>query len=298
MINVDRLYSESIEKIQKLKEIEIKKSLEFRNVEHNLMSEQSKIMILTQLVTNYEASLLSLFNAKNSVFINFEQFSQILFDINFTLFHRKEISDKIMLINTKNDELKLINDAWKFLNGGDQSIETLDSNKVVAFSAAVLGLYKAGPNKEEKDEIKVKLYNNNLKGDPKIIHPNKQLGNNIFNDEKILYKVMPNIDWEQYRYSKDVKEHLKIYFRYFCERRIDHLMKKKNIYYSSKINSDFVNKDLVFKPHLSQVTQSVAENYRKKCIQKVETDSNKQYSTIRKIKLEEAYVYQSKKKDQ
>lgn len=300
MTNVDRLHKESKEKLTRLEENVKMKSLEFKDVEHNLMSEPSKNMIITQFVKDYEASLLSIFKDKKGVFMNFDEFSQVLFEIHFTLFDPKVISDDNIDIKKKNDEIKLLNEAWKFLKDNDRSIETVDSNRIVVFCAAVLGLYKRDSNIEKGEETKDKDKKNSVKGgNSKINSPIKHQENKVLLiEENLLIKVMSEVDFNLNSFSKELTKHLKIYFRYFCEKRIDHLRLEKNKYYSLKIKSDLVNKDLIFKTVLSPVSQCAADNYRKRCFDEVQTESNKSPLDIGKNKLHEAYVLQRKKKDQ
>ena len=293
MTNADRLYNESKEKIVRLQEMERSKSIEFNNIEHNLMSETSKIMILTKFFKDYEASLQRINKDKNCV-INLEEFSQILFDIYFILFDPKIVSDENINAKKKNDEVKLINDAWKFLIGGNRDIETVESDHVLVFLTAVLGLYKEDSGqKENKEEIKDIEGNNDVNPNSKISSPKDE--NKLIRSHSIVKKVMPHLDLNKYSFSKEVAKHLKIYFKYFCERRIDHLMQEKNQYYTSKLKLDLVNKDLVFKPVLSPVSQSAAENYRNRCLKEVESDSNKPPI---KLKIEDAHLIHRKKKEQ
>ena len=211
MTNADRLYNESKEKIVRLQEMERSKSIEFNNIEHNLMSETSKIMILTKFFKDYEASLQRINKDKNCV-INLEEFSQILFDIYFILFDPKIVSDENINAKKKNDEVKLINDAWKFLIGGNRDIETVESDHVLVFLTAVLGLYKEDSGqKENKEEIKDIEGNNDVNPNSKISSPKDE--NKLIRSHSIVKKVMPHLDLNKYSFSKEVAKHLKIYFR-------------------------------------------------------------------------------------
>lgn len=289
MIKVDRLHAESKEKLAKFEEYQ-RITLQSFNIEHDLMSQTSKKLILSQLDKKFQANVIN-YITKDSRSLNFEQFIQILFDINFTLFDPKITLEDKNDINKQKNELKLIHEAWKLLTGVDK-IGSLDSNKLFVFCAAVLGLYK-GQLIQEGENVKVdnKI---NLKSSLKSISPKKISARKVIKEENIV-KTVSSVNFGDHGFTNEFNKHLKISFRYFCENWIDHLMQEKNKHYASRLISN--NKDLVFKPCLSPQSYSLAKNNRKKCIYKVESE-NKNHSTRQKMKVEDAYVLHLKKREQ
>ncbi len=300
MIKSEKLHSESKKKSIRIQENERIKILEVKKLEkEDFLSKPSKLLILKNFVKNYEASLVSIFNAKYSVYLTFEDFSKVLFDIHFTLNDPKDSSDNSENSLKKNEENKIIREAWKFITSNDESLETVDSNKILVFFCTVLGLYKGEKDETDKKEseytvnkeAKSKIANNSKKRSP-----SKESSKIEEEDSNLLKNILHNVDIELYTYSRLVAKHLKICFRYFCENRINYIMDEKNRYYQTKqkINSE---KGILSKPVISPTSINVAQQFRKKLIDKIESDTLTPNITKRKINLEEAYVIQRKKKE-
>ena len=80
--------------------------------------------------------------------------------------------------------------------------------------------------------------------------------------EILLKKVVPELDLSLYAFSSKLMNHLKFYFRYFYDNRMNFLLKEKRKLYNNKTISQ---SELIFKPKLNAKTIKSAEEYRKKC---------------------------------
>jgi len=112
--------------------------------------------------------------------------------------------------------------------------------------------------------------------------------------EILLKRVVPELDLNLFGFSAKLMNHLKFYFRYFYDNRMNFLLKEKRKFYKKKAISQ-KQEDLVFKPELGKKTAKFAEEYRKKCKQQIQEEFNHQENNAEQgtksnsLKLEEIY---------
>jgi len=114
----------------------------------DLTTNSSKIKILENFVRNYEISLLSLFNKKDSLLVCFDEFVLLMANLGF--------------VKSKNESVELngkalLKDAWKILSNANEEAK-VDTNQILIFCSVVLGLYKGeegsnNVNNELKQEL-------------------------------------------------------------------------------------------------------------------------------------------------
>jgi len=229
-------------------------------------SVSSKTVMLEKFLKNYELCLLNIFNVKYGAIVNLFGFSKILSNLGFITneisgeFQKNE-DEKVdtmitnlnsfskMQMKTKiNDnvysrERELTKDCWNTIN--KENHEKIDSNQILIFLASISGLYDG---EEKADDIN----NNNSNPDKNIV------------DHQILKKLIPEINFENYKYPRSTVKQYKITFRELFENRMNFIMEAKKKSYAEK--RTYPNQDLVFKPKLDESTNKRAEVYRKKCI--------------------------------
>jgi len=145
--------------------------------------------------------------------------------------------------NVYSRERELTKDCWNTIN--KENHEKIDSNQILIFLASISGLYDG---EEKADDIN----NNNSNPDKNIV------------DHQILKKLIPEINFENYKYPRSTVKQYKITFRELFENRMNFIMEAKKKSYAEK--RTYPNQDLVFKPKLDESTNKRAEVYRKKCI--------------------------------
>jgi len=114
----------------------------------DLTTNSSKIKILEKFVRNYEISLLSLFNKKDSLLVCFDEFVLLMANLGF--------------VKSKNESVELngkalLKDAWKILSNANEEAK-VDTNQILIFCSVVLGIYKGeegsnNVNNELKQEL-------------------------------------------------------------------------------------------------------------------------------------------------
>ncbi len=229
-------------------------------------SVSSKTVMLEKFLKNYELCLLNIFNVKCGANVNLLGFSKMLSNLGFITndisgeFQKNEDEKVDTLISNLNSfsklqmkikindnvysrERDLTKDCWNAINKENQ--EKIDSNQILIFLASISGLYDG----EEKTE---EMSNNNNIQDKNIV------------DHQILKKLIPEINFENYKYPRSTVKQYKITFRELFENRMNFIMEiKKKSYADKRTNT---NQDLIFKPKLDESTNKRAEIYRKKCI--------------------------------
>lgn len=303
------------EKVQKNK-LKIKELYYMYDSEDELSSQMTIQMILEKFVNNFEISLLNLFNKKDTLLINFDEFCQLMRAIKFTRYNHALDMDSIdiKLKKKKDKEMGLLKDAWKILSnvhGEKSEEERIDSNQMLVFCAGLLGLYKGEVemnsitannsvhHTERKDKINSK--------EPSLIgklsdSPTKKNDKPIKITKNILKSVLPELDLSKYSYPQQTIKQIKSIFRYFYDNRVDALMLEKK--QAKQAKQETLNKELVFKqtPHFSssnRLKQS-AESFRKKICEKAQIPQegeNPDSPVKKQLKFEEAYEIMRKKKE-
>lgn len=216
----------------------------------------SKLIILEKFIKNYELCLFNNFNMKHGAFVNYEGFLKILFDLGFTKKeHVNECKEETKLTEmqtktfskmtkTRTDiderEKDLCREGWNYVNSGN--LEKIDSNQILIFLSSISGLYDG----EDTGEIKEVKQENNIN--------NQQ-----------LKKLIPEVDFEKYCYSREVVKKLKISYKELFENRMNFIMETKKKIYSEKRSTE--NKDLTFKPQINEKSIQRANEFRKKCLE-------------------------------
>jgi len=145
--------------------------------EDDLTTNASKLKILEKFVQMYELALLNLFNKKDSLLINFDEFCNLMLALGFVKYdHGNHVEEENVSENDKKKKEKeraLLNNAWKILSNTNINIENneeenhnderIDTNQLLVFCASLLGLYKGEDsisvgqnsviNSEEKHEL-------------------------------------------------------------------------------------------------------------------------------------------------
>lgn len=128
---------------------ENKEKVKLEEVYQDLTTVSCKKVILEKFVNNYELILLNLFNQKDSVVINFESYCNMMLSLGFIRYdhHRDEEEvknqDSEKEIKKREKEMKILKQSWRVLEGKQEdNKDSVDSNQLLVFCAALLGLYK------------------------------------------------------------------------------------------------------------------------------------------------------------
>lgn len=218
--------------------------------------------MLEKFLKNYELCLLNIFNVKYGATVNLYGFSKILNQLGFitndissdfqknddekveTLLTNLNSFSKLQMKTRVNEnvysrEKELTKDCWNTIN--KENSEKIDSNLILIFLSSISGLYDG--------EEKIEDINNT---DRNVV------------DHNVLKKLIPEINFDNYKYSRATVKQYKITFKELYENRMNFIMEAKRKSYAEKRTHP--NQDLIFKPKLDDATNKRADLYRKRCI--------------------------------
>jgi hypothetical protein len=314
---VEKLYKDAEErKVNKeKKQMRLKEFYNMYGSDDDLTTNSSKLKILEKFVQGYELILNKLFNKKDSLSINFDEFCNLMFDLGFIRYDHIEIeAENQDQKNQKNDkkekELSLLKDAWGILSASED--ERIDTNQLLVFSAALLGLYKGGVSEDKpiKDNIVNTLPNQHDEPTALNTHANNNSnltttrkqknttkkkyqkftsGSGSFTstnrksqkidfykadkENKNLLKIaVPELDINKYQYARNTVKHIKVLFRYMYDNRVNFLIELKKKDRAEKLNNKI--KEVGKSTFASAKLRQSAENFRKRIYEEVENERN------------------------
>ncbi len=166
---VDKLHKEGKE----LKEKKEKFISDVNNQQNNallketeLVTNNSNLIILKHFLKDFESCLLNLFHSNNDCHLNFEETCNLLYSFGFIKqqYEPNKLNEETEEVNISKistvpkDSTKeystnqLLHTVWKYLTLGKNEIERVDSNQILVFCAAVLGLY-VGDNPDQSSDF-------------------------------------------------------------------------------------------------------------------------------------------------
>ena len=270
---MNKLYNDNKKLIENFENQRKEKILnEVKQSEMNLMSKTSKKFILDKFITNFNKTLLELFNKSENSNITFEQYQNLLKGIG--------------CIKTENkieeDLIKLSFD--KYLNQKENEVET---NFVMLFCFSFLGIYNGNDEKIEEEENKNKKSNNN------------NLNKNNNNEKKItsvefIKNNFPELDLNKYSYPGKTVNVIKKKFFIFRT----NLMSLWN----EEINKKWKEKRLKneIKPEKAKKTAKemlYLENSRQKRFNELQESNTDIKLDSNKLKIEDTYQLMQKKQE-
>jgi hypothetical protein len=152
---VDKLYKdaeqrkENIDKLRNDKN-KIKEIYHLYDSDDELTNDASKLKILEKFVQNFEVILHKMFNKKDHVMMNFEEYSTVMFNLGFVHHDYMKVTKDVSQNKLNQKELNSLKDAWRIIHHPEESkdisqyeiAEKIDSNQLLVFCATLLGLYK------------------------------------------------------------------------------------------------------------------------------------------------------------
>lgn len=178
---------------------------------NELTTVSSQKLVLENYINSFELALLNLFNKKEDILMNFEEFKALITNLGFL---KLDTTDKVNLEeneSVKKDNSLLMN-AWKILTNNTENKEEeekVDSNQVLLFTCAIQGLYK-GEKKDTENEVENDEKNrNDNNANSNLNSPNKKKcvnGKNDISPKKSPFK-MPNrfgTTAEHHRYASSL----------------------------------------------------------------------------------------------
>ena len=292
--------------------------------DNDLTTFSSQKLVLETYINQFELNLINLFNKKEEIGLNKEEFKKLLINLGFL---------------KENENSSLFEQAWKITSNNSQ-LETIESNSVLLFTSSILGLYKG-----EKEDIDNEKTNNAFKSPKKekISSPHKipnrfstpnehhrfassigttfgighllnTTGNlkqedlNNINCFNILKKVLPDFDFEKYSYDIETAKQIRCLFKNWFIHRSEYIAKLKKEIKVNKIANNTNNENFNERVKASKNLRRSADNFRRRIFEEAEnnlsmknddTSNNENLKSIKskKLKLEEVYSILKKKKE-
>ena len=170
------------EREEKKKEIEDEMEKEMNKID--LLSSSTKKVILKKFISNFEKILSEMYNEKENIEINEEEYFQLL--------------EKLKCISNNNKNENLVKLSFnKYLNPNNNKI---NSNQFIIFALSFLGIYKG------KDEIKEEEKNKN---------------NKIISSTSFIKSNIPEFDFDKYNYSNKTTKLIKKKFLPFSSKMLE-----------------------------------------------------------------------------
>jgi len=253
-----------------------------------IITNNSNLIILRKFVKDFENSMTTLFGATSDYMVTFEDTCNIFHSIGFiktayelvktTITENNMENQTTELVENKDEENnsnhanknkkeskeskdssnnnEILRNAWKLLTAGKTDVEKLDSNQLLVFCTAVLGIYTGenidlGGSKSfvlntegtigntKENEADQKKDSGDPKSDKKRpqkyeesksslhISPTNVNVSKTKKDKTLIKMVLPNFDMNKYSYHSKTAKLINSLFNQFCLNRTDFILEAK-----------------------------------------------------------------------